>query len=463
MFLIVILCSAAANWQFFTTSAEAPVILPHLGMSLDWYSDIIVAAGLIGGFSSYGAAIADRIGRIRVIVFTTLLVSLISIVIIPLTSGSKIGFTAAYLVLGLIDAVGFVAVPSLARDYSPSLGRGTIMGITVVGINLGFWTASTVVSHTSSLSFQDEYRIAGAVGVVMSVICFFLVKELSPALRNQVLQTEADKMAATVRAAGDAADADAEAALAKRWRQVMRDPWLWLMPVGSSLFLIFYVTIISFAPIYYTVVLHFSLATANGVNTFYFGIACAANIVFGIVADVAKVRKPIWLIGWVVSVAFTILFALERHPSFIEVTLTVSIMVAAMAMCTTQFYAEFSERAEKINPMAIAAAFALAQIISRVFSSVQTLVFPHVVGSLYANRTGWDVWFIVAIVGLVISLPLMLPGFTGRWSPRRASADIRRHKEELAAALSERQPSTDAATPSPVFPDSAEVTVRELE
>jgi sugar phosphate permease len=294
-----------------------------------------------------------------------------------------------------------------------------------------------VVAHTSHLTYVTEYEIAGISGLVMSVIGIFTVRELTPALRAQTLVTEEDGdiVSARVRQ-GEVDDRDAERHLAGRWGQIVRNPYIWGMAFGSNVFLLYYIIATGFSTVYYTSVLHFSLATANGINTFFFGIACASNVVFGIVADRVRVRKPVYLAGWAIALIFAILFALERHPSYAVVTTTVSIMVAAMAMSTTQYYAALSERLEHINPMAVAAGFGLANVVARAVQGAFLLIFPHLVGADYTNRNGWDISFWTSIVCIAVALPLVLPGILGRWNPRAAMAEVRQHKSRARVELS---------------------------
>ena len=101
-----------------------------------------------------------------------------------------------------------VATPALIRDFSPQVGRATAMGFWTSGPVLGSLIVAVVGSATIPAVVTDpqfwthEYRIAGIAGLVVFVIAFFGLKELSPQLRDQLMVTMRDRALIEARAKG---------------------------------------------------------------------------------------------------------------------------------------------------------------------------------------------------------------------------------------------------------------------
>jgi len=72
--------------------------------------------------------------------------------------------------------------------------------------------------------------------------------------------------------------------------------------LAVSLMLIIFYTASGFFTIYFDTVYHhgttyFTLPQANGIDTWIWGADCIGLIVFGVLSDIARVRKPFMLLG----------------------------------------------------------------------------------------------------------------------------------------------------------------------
>ena len=101
-----------------------------------------------------------------------------------------------------------MATPALIRDFSPQVGRATAMGFWTSGPVLGSLIVAVVGSATIPAVVTDprfwthEYRICGIAGLVVFVIAFVGLRELSPQLRDQLMVTMRDRALIEARAKG---------------------------------------------------------------------------------------------------------------------------------------------------------------------------------------------------------------------------------------------------------------------
>ncbi|NED58363.1 MFS transporter, partial [Micromonospora aurantiaca] len=82
-------------------------------------------------------------------------------------------------------------------------GRATAMGFWTMGPVLGSLVVTTVTSATLDTSgWQDELRYSGYTALVVFVIALFGLRELSPALRDQLMVSMRDRALIEARAKG---------------------------------------------------------------------------------------------------------------------------------------------------------------------------------------------------------------------------------------------------------------------
>ena len=84
---------------------------------------------------------------------------------------------------------------------------------------MGFWTigpvlGSLAVSAVNTLTlptyqtWQSQFVICGVVGLVVFVLAFLFLRELAPALRDQLMVSERDRVLVELKAKGAAARTD---------------------------------------------------------------------------------------------------------------------------------------------------------------------------------------------------------------------------------------------------------------
>ena len=199
---IVVLATIVLYYQFYLAGAVATHIIAEYHMSFVYYVNISVVAYILGALASYLAGLADRYGRANIVSAGLLIVGLLCLVGIPLVH-SKLGFGIIFAAIGFVEGIILVATPALIRDFSPQLGRASAMGFWTLGPVLGSLVVSIQVSNTSnSTAWQDHYIACGIVGVIVALIAAIWLRELAPALRDQLMVSSRDRALIEARAKG---------------------------------------------------------------------------------------------------------------------------------------------------------------------------------------------------------------------------------------------------------------------
>ena len=376
---IVVLATIVLYYQFYIAGAVSPSIIAGYGMTFPFYVYIIVVANAVGAFGSLAAGLADRWGRANLVAYGLLITGVLTLFGIPNASG-KWTYAVLFTAIGLVEGVILVATPALVRDFSPQLGRASAMGFWTLGPVVGSLVVAVVSSNTvgSLHPWQDQFIITGIVGIAVAALALFGLRELSPGLRDQLMVSLRDRALIEARARG----LDIEQSLRRPWRQMLH-----LDIIGSafaiSVFLIIYYTAVGFFTVFFTTLHGFSLSTANSVGDWFWAFDAGGLILFGIISDRLRVRKPFMLAGGVGAIAATIVFLnLGATTSFATFALVISILAVCLALAYGPWMASFTETVEKHNPALIATGLAVWGWIIRAVIALSILVLPSVVGSM---------------------------------------------------------------------------------
>jgi ACS family D-galactonate transporter-like MFS transporter len=238
---------------------------------------------------------------------------------------------------------------------------------------------TTVSSNTldSHPDWRWQFYVCGIAGLVVFVIALIGLRELSPALRDQLMVSMRDRALIEARAAG----IDPERALKGSWRQMLR-----FDVVGSafaiSIFLLLYYILVGFAVVYFATVYGYSEARANGLANWYWITNAIALVVTGVLSDKLRVRKPFMIVGTVIGLVGSVLFALAAtDPETDYYTIAVYFILSASGggMAYVAWMASFTETVERHNPAATATGLAIWGWILRIVVTVSLAVFTLVV------------------------------------------------------------------------------------
>jgi MFS family permease len=380
---LVILSSVVMYYQQYVAGSVSTSILAYYQMSFRFYLTVVVVSSLAGAVSSLIASVADRVGRANMVVGGLLMVGLVTLFVIPATH-TRWTFAAAIAVVGFFEGMVLVATPALVRDFSPQQRRGAAMGFWTLGPVLGSLTVSLVASQTldSHPHWQFQFRVAGAVGLVVFVLALLFLRELAPGLRDQIMTSLRERVLAEVRSRG----IDVEDALKRPFRQMLGVNTL-IPSIGVSLFLLIYLSAVGFFVIYFVSVFGFSQSEANGLGNWFWSADAVAVVLVGVVSDRMKVRKPFMMLGGVVAVAMGLVFAsLATHPhtSYTTFVIVIMIMSASRGVAYAPWMAAYTETLESRNPALVATGLAIWGWVLRLVAATCFLVVPFVVPSATA-------------------------------------------------------------------------------
>src|SRR6202167_3976648 len=386
---IVVAATIMLYYELYIAGAVSPSIIAGYGMTFPFYVYISVVGNAVGAFGSLAAGLSDRWGRANLVAYGLVITGLLTLVGIPNASG-KWTFAILFAAIGLVEGVILVATPALVRDFSPQLGRASAMGFWTLGPVVGSLVVAVVSSNTLNHlhAWQDQFLICGIAGLVVGVIALFGLRELSPALRDQLMVSLRDRALIEARALG----IDIGDSLRHPWRQMMR-----LDVIGSAfaiaVFLLIYYTAVGFFTVYFTTVHGFSLSTANSIGDWFWGLDALALIIVGVISGRVGVRKPFIVIGAIGGIVMTIVFLnLGAGTSYSTFVVVISILAAFLAIAYAPWMASFTETVEKHNPALIATGLAVWGWIIRVVGALSALFLPLVVTSMTLLVTyGWTV------------------------------------------------------------------------
>ena len=311
---IVVLATVVLYYQFFLIGAVSTRVMAEFHLSFTAYGAITVGAAVAGAVASLLAGIADRYGRANIITIGLAIVGLLCLAGVPHVH-SKTGFAILWLAIGFVEGVILVATPAMIRDFSPQVGRASAMGFWTLGPVLGSLAVSLQVSRASNgMPWQDHFMIAGVAGLAVSVLSALFLRELAPALRDQLMVSNRDRALIEARAKG----IDVDASIRRPFRQMIK-PNIVGSALAIWLFLIIYSIAVGFFPVYFQTVFGFSQAEASSLGDWSWAALAGSLLLAGFVSDKLRVRKPFMLAGAVSAIIFTALFALhatQPHTSY---------------------------------------------------------------------------------------------------------------------------------------------------
>jgi MFS transporter, ACS family, D-galactonate transporter len=384
---ITVLATITLYYELYVGGSVSTLILNNLHMSFTFFVETLAFGALIGAFGSLFAGLTDRFGRANLVVFGLLFTGIFVLFILPAAT-DKWTYTIESFVVGFVEGICLVATPALIRDFSPQVGRATAMGFWTSGPVLGSLIVSVVGTATIPAVVNDprfwthEYRICGIAGLVVFLIALVGLKELSPAIRDQLMVNLRDRALVEAKARG-LTEADIAAALRQPFRQLMK-PDVLVSSLAVSIMLLIYYTSVAFSVIYLGTVFGFDLKDANGLGNWNWGFNVIAVILVGIISDRFRVRKPFMVIGGVLGAVMVVVYLEQagHHPSYYTVALILALLSLGLGIAYTPWMASFTETVEARNPALTATGLAIWGLVIRIVVFLAYLFLPLVINSV---------------------------------------------------------------------------------
>ena len=368
--------------------AQHPSLLPHVASA--FYVGIVIVSNLIGAFASLPASQTDRLGRTNVVIYGLLIVGLLVTFGVPNVT-TEWGFAIVISAIGLVEGAILVATPAPGARLQPPVGPGLGHGV------LDHRTGGRQPHHqhrrhphpdplrrlaepVHHLRHQRPGHLRPLPGVHEGPVVAFprppdghhpgpvLVEAKSPGL------SETDVVAATKRP----------------WSQILR--WdLVGSAAGISVFLLIYYAAAGFFTIFYSTTFrnadgsNFSVTQANGLNMWFWGADAIALIVFGVLSDRLRVRKPFMLVGALGAIAMLIVFLMQaNHANTGYYTLALIEVFLAMFLSITYapWMAAYTETVEAKNPALVGTGLALWGWVLRLVVGISFIFLPIVINSV---------------------------------------------------------------------------------
>ena len=385
--VITVLATITLYYELYVGGSVSTLILVNLHMSFTFFVLTLAFGALIGAFGSVFAGLADRFGRANLVVFGLLFTGVFVAFILPAAT-NKWSYTIEGFVVGFVEGMCLVATPALIRDFSPQVGRATAMGFWTSGPVVGSLIVAVVGTNTIPAIVNDprfwthEYRICGIAGLIVCVIALVGLRELSPALRDQLMVTMHDRVLIEARAKG-LTEADIEGALRRPFRQLLK-PDIIVSAIAVSIMLLIYYTAVAFAVIYFVTVFGFSVKNADGLGNWNWGFNVIAVILVGIVSDRFRVRKPFMVIGGVLAAVMTVVYLEQagHHPGYYTLAIMLALLAFGLGVAYTPWMASFTETVEARNPALTATGLAIWGWIIRIVVMTAYFVIPLVINSV---------------------------------------------------------------------------------
>jgi MFS transporter, ACS family, D-galactonate transporter len=382
--IITVLATVSLYYELYVGGGVSTLLLANLHMSFTFYVVILAFGNLIGAFGSLFAGLSDRVGRANMVVFGLLFTGVFTAFVLPYATGEWT-FGIETFVVALVEGMCLVATPALIRDFSPQVGRATAMGFWIAGPMLGSLIVALVGSHTIPAVVVDprywthEYRICGIAGLVVCAIALIGLRELSPQLRDQLMVTMRDRALIEARAK----NIDVDASLRRPFRQLLK-PDIVISAFAVSVLLLLYFTAVGFLVIYMTTVFGFSVKNANGLGNWQWGFNVIGVIVFGVISDLFRVRKPFMLIGGILAAVALVVYINEagHHLGYYTVALMLVAISLSFSIAVTPWLASFTETVEARNPALTATGLAIWGWTQRVVAFGAFLLIPVVITSV---------------------------------------------------------------------------------
>jgi Major Facilitator Superfamily len=468
--LLVVLITVTLYYELYVGGGVATLMLSQLKIPFPIFVYILAAGNLLGAFASLLAGLADRFGRANLVVYGLVIVGLITLLWVPNVT-TVVGWALSFAAVSFVEGVILVATPALIRDFSPQVGRATAMGFWTVGPVLGSLTVSAVNTLTlpTYQTWQSQFVICGIVGVVVFIIAFLFLRELAPALRDQLMVSERDRVLVELKAKG----LDVEASLRNPWRQMLHLDII-ASALGVSVFLLSYYTAVGFGLIYLVTVFHLSVTEANALANWTWAANAVALIAAGLVSDWLRVRKPFMLIGGIGAGIMLYFYLIQagQHPTFATLVAISCVQVVFGGLAYVTWMASFTETVEAHNPaltatglaiwgwllrLVVTACFACLPLVVKsvtplieapyVLGAYQKAAADHVtpspqlleaLGAVKAAAAAapgeWQEWYWICIGGVVVFIATIFL-MRGRWSPAAARADEAAHDAAVAREL----------------------------
>jgi MFS family permease len=449
--LVLTVFASIVSFYEFGFSAMVPLWLPALHFSAEEFGWFVTGAVFVSGLSAMaGGPLADRHGRVLVID-----VGIGVMVVLTFCNLFMTGFWSFVMVRGLMNLVASLtwgALGGLTRDMSPRVSRGAAFGLLMFGPLVSLWLWNFVPAMTLPYfhSWQSQVVIMGIVAIFLYVPVLLWLKDLSPELRLNVIDSES---VAEAFVSGDVPHA-APASAMSTYRQLLRHWEIWVLVLGLTAFITGSSTMANFGPLIFERAFAYSHAAAAKEAANYFLFYALMLVPGGFLSDWLRVRKPLVLLMTLIELVILAWWVHNFYPPLSETALgRVMLLFGCLSGLTlVPWCAFYSEYLEDLSPALQATGWSFYQLITRAWTAVAAPLQLAITNRIAASDAvarhlaapdqqawsiAWKAWMDVAVAGAFLMVVAML-AVRGYWRPTASSAGRTDEGEPVPAPASAR-------------------------
>lgn len=405
LLVLVIIANIVANYEG-ELAPVVPIMLPALHLSLTNYGFIVAGCAVVSAIVAvFSGPFIDRYGRTLFVVGGTVITAVAVFAMCLVHNTGE--FILVRVIMAIILGVAIPATTGLIRDFTPRVGRALGFGLWTFGPVGANYLAAGVAGATLPRfhnAWQSQFVIMGAFCLVVAIIVAFLIRDLSPGLRAQIIHDHRQVQSVEQRAAKSQDDIAPP-------RLVYRSFHIWALAVGIVLFLLLYFFTQAFGPIYLVEAFKYSPAEASSLASYFWLANLVALVVVGWISDKLQLRKVFSFIG-VIGVLIFMYFWIHligHQVSVSTMMLFTSLQGVLLGIGFGPWMALYSENLEDIHPTLQATGWAIWSFVTNVLVAIASSITFPIVG-----KYGFAAWFDVCWAGVVIYGILIFVG-KGPW------------------------------------------------
>lgn len=426
---MAVVASLIANYEL-QIAPVVPLLLKDLHMTLTTYGLIAAASVAAGAISAaVGGVLIDRFGRVTVLIPTLLLTALTNYLMLIVDSPGEL--LAVRCLMQFIEGAAITTTAGMVRDFAPRVGRASAFAFWTWGPIGAAFMGSGIAGLTLDYfgSWQSQFVIMGTVALVMTVLVATQLADLSPRLRAEIIESDAQMSGLP----------DVEGGIGRsQVRVLFRHRHMWIHIIASTLWLTVFYTLIAYGPTLLNQAFGMPVATAALVGAVTALVNGAVVIVAGWLSDRLGLRRPFALVGTILSTGALAIFVtmMDSGPSTAQITFASALLGAFLGIAFVPWLANFSENAEDIQASLQGTALGIWGASVRVMLVGLLIVAPTI-----AAASSWGTWVAIITVAHALFIPAVF-FFKGPW--RRAAP---------TTAVPEQRQALPSETADPVRPE----------
>lgn len=398
---IVVFANIVASYEG-NLAPIVPLLLPHLDITATTYGQLNAITLIVTAFVAVvSGVLADRWGRSVLVLISVLLTAVFLFLMTGVETAT--GFLIVKIIIGIVDGLSLAPIAGLIRDFSPQVGRGIAYAFWTLGPVGGPFIANAIASWTLPIfgTWQSQLYIMATVCIVLWIVIFLFLRDLSPELRGNVYVSDPEDDEVD-----DAVEEKEEGLIEVEkvgFSTIFAHPVIWLQPIGIAIFLPIYFTMTVYGPLMFTELYNVTAAEGSAITMYFWVGTIIGLIVAGWLSDKLGMRKLFALAGAIVAVLynpFFIFFGMSPDTSIALAKLLVLLSGITIGGAYSPWMAMYSENLETINPRIQATGWGVYGLAVRAEALFVSLAAPVIV-----SMTGsWKTWYYVNQVAMMIYL-----------------------------------------------------------